>query len=88
MASQLNSILIPYTGRWELGISVFLSCLLILLVNQKHIVKVVSAANSVENPAAPSLPGVPMMNYLRTLKFSEGYVNLWGAQSHIEGENL
>jgi hypothetical protein len=79
MAAQLNSIL-TYTGSWELGYSVFLSCLLILFVNQNHIIKVVLAANSDENPAVPSLPGVPVMNYLRNSKFSEGYVNLWGSQ--------
>ena len=67
MDSKLKSIL---TYSRKSGYSILFSCLLILLANLDNALKVGLAANSDENPIVPSFLVVPVMNFLKTMKFS------------------
>lgn len=76
MATQLSVFLTYYNGWKSI---VFFFFLFVGLLHSPVISKKVLASAD-KNPAIPSLPGVPVMNYFKTLRFSEGYANLWGGQ--------
>lgn len=76
MAVQLLIFLTDYNGLKGILLSFFMFVLML----RSPVISLKVLASAYKNPAIPSLPGVPVMNYFRTLKFSESYANLWGGQ--------